>query len=69
MVPYIYSITIFIYGQSASEGLIFLYHYLFYLSKVDNSTPQNQENLEKHNANLMQLKNMKKKKQKITFAT
>jgi hypothetical protein len=26
MVPYFYSITIFIYGQFASEGLIFLYH-------------------------------------------
>jgi hypothetical protein len=42
---------------------------LLYLSRVDNSTPQNQENLEKHNAYLMQLTNMKGEEKKITFAT
>jgi len=31
--------------------------------------PQNQENLEKHNAYLMQLINMKGQEKKITFAT
>jgi hypothetical protein len=69
MVSHFYSITIFIYGPFASEGLIFLYHFLLYLSRVDNSTPQNQENLEKHNAYLMQLTNMKGEEKKITFAT
>jgi len=42
---------------------------LFYLSRVDNSTPQNQENLEKHNAYLMQFRNMKRQEKKIIFAT
>jgi hypothetical protein len=42
---------------------------LLYLSRVDNSTPQNQENFKKHNACLMQLTNMKGQEKKIIFAT